>query len=86
MQDLENRVHELEKIIEDLLLDQHASRIAITTLSTSWNALAKQPGQLGKCYDEAVKSGAPIEFENSVREGYAEELHKRVIALLSKSQ
>ncbi|MFP2467675.1 hypothetical protein ACLEUK_06065 [Pseudescherichia vulneris] len=86
MPDLQKRIDELEKIIEELLLDQHAARIAITTMSTAWNALAQQPGVLGNSYDKAVKSAPPIEFENPVNEGYAEELHKRVIALLSKSE
>ncbi|AUU26436.1 hypothetical protein MC62_010845 [Citrobacter freundii] len=85
MTDLQKRIDELEKTIEELLLDQHAARIAITTISTAWNSLAKQPGMLGDSYDKAFKSASPVEFENPVNEGYAEELHKRVVALLSKS-
>ncbi|HCM9622709.1 MULTISPECIES: hypothetical protein [Enterobacter] len=85
MQDLEKRVSELETIVEDLLLDQHAARIAITTMSTAWNSLANKPGLLGDTYDTAVKATSPYKFDNPVNDGYAEQLHERVIALLSKS-
>lgn len=87
MPDLENRIDKLEKIIEDLRLDQHAARIAITTMSTVWNAvIEKQSGALGNHYDAAVNLAEPVEFESPVPEGYAEELHKRVVALLSKGK
>ena len=85
MQDIEKRVSELESIIEDLLLDQHAARIAITTMSSAWNALANKPGLLGDSYDTAAKATSAVKFDNPVNDGYAEKLHSRVIALLSKS-
>ncbi|HAT2743913.1 TPA: hypothetical protein I8372_001481 [Citrobacter farmeri] len=85
MQGLEKRIEELEKIVSDLLLEQHAARIAITVISSAWNAYAKQPGQLGISYDEAIKISSPIKFDSPVNEEYAEALHQKVVNLLSKS-
>ncbi|MDF1984892.1 hypothetical protein [Klebsiella pneumoniae] len=48
MSELEERIADLEGIVSDLQLSEHASRIAITILSSVVNSMSQTPGLLGK--------------------------------------
>lgn len=85
MVNTEERITFLEDQVATLQLHLHASRIAITILSTAYNSQLNQPGYLAHVYDEGIKQSKPIEFESPVPDGYAEELHAAVLSLLSKA-
>lgn len=63
-------------------LDAHASRIAITVLSTALNSLVDKDTSLGDLYLEGIAQGAKIEFDHPVPEGYQDKLDQEVAALL----
>ncbi|CAM7251238.1 hypothetical protein [Enterobacter cloacae] len=84
MTDLNERVENLEEVIDELALDLHASKVAITILSTTLNSMGKEPGLLANSFLEARKIAPPIEFENPTQEGYEEKLIEKVATLLSK--
>lgn len=86
MSDLEERIADLEGIVRDLQISEHASRIAITILSSVLNNFSNSPGLLAKSYAEGADKGGPLEFDLPVPEGYEEELHRRVLLLLSKRE
>nr|EKX5123079.1 hypothetical protein [Klebsiella pneumoniae] len=46
MSELEERIADLEGIVSDLQLSEHASRIAITILSSVVNSMSQTPGLL----------------------------------------
>ncbi|WP_336228036.1 MULTISPECIES: hypothetical protein [Enterobacter] len=84
MTDLNERVENLEEVIDEFALELHASKVAITILSTALNSMGKEPGLLANSFLEARKSAPPIEFEHPTQEGYEEKLIEKVLALLSK--
>ncbi|HHG1482923.1 TPA: hypothetical protein ACPUNM_000628 [Klebsiella pneumoniae] len=83
MSDIEERIADLEGIVSDLQISEHASRIAITILSSVVNNFSNSPGLLAQGYAEAAEKSGPLEFDFPTPEGYEEELHRRVISLLS---
>lgn len=85
MVNTEERIKLLEEQISTLQLNLHASRIAITILSTAYNKQLNKPGYLAHIFDEGVKQAKPVEFDSPVPDGYAEELHATVLSLLSKA-
>ncbi|WP_368533056.1 hypothetical protein [Enterobacter hormaechei] len=85
MTDLNERVENLEEVIDEFALELHASKVAITILSTTLNSMGKEPGLLAKAFLEARESSPPIEFEHPTQEGYEEKLIEKVVALLSKA-
>ena len=84
MSDLEKRIKDLEEMIEDLQLDQHASRVAISVLSTAANSLANQKDSLGDVFFEAVSKAGPIKYESPVAADYEDKLNAKVASLLGK--
>lgn len=85
MSDLNKRVENIEEVINDLSLELHASKVAITILSTTLNSLGKEPGLLAKSFENARKSAPPIEFKHPAQEGYEEKLTEKILALLSRA-
>ncbi|WHP32828.1 hypothetical protein QMG90_07985 [Trabulsiella odontotermitis] len=86
MSELEMRIKDLEDNIDQLNIDLHASRIAITILTTCFNSMAKEPGLLAKGYEKAMKEARPIKFDYPAPEGYEEQLHQKVMLLLSSTE
>ncbi|HHV4703503.1 TPA: hypothetical protein ACUI2G_001912 [Klebsiella pneumoniae] len=86
MSELEERIADLEGIVSNLQLSEHASRIAITILSSVVNSMSQTPGLLAQSYADAAAKAGPIEFDFPTPEGYEELLHQRVLSLLSKSE
>ncbi|VDR28563.1 Uncharacterised protein [Raoultella terrigena] len=86
MSELEERIAQLEKIVSELQLSEHASRIAITILSSVVNSVSHAPGLLAKSYDDAATKAGPISFDFPTPEGYKEKLHQQVLSLLSKNE
>jgi aspartokinase len=86
MSDLEARIENLEECIDDLQIDLHASKVAITILSTVINGMSQEPGLLAQAFEEGRKAAPPVEFTHPVPDGYEEKLNDRIIALLSKAE
>lgn len=84
MTDLNERVENIEEVIDEMALELHAAKVAITILSTTLNSMGKEPGLLAKSFAEARKNARPIEFEHPSQEGYEEKLVEKVLTLLSK--
>lgn len=84
MKDLNERVENLEEVIDEMALELHASKVAITVLSTAFNSMSRDPGLLAKAFEESRKSAPPVEFEHPAQEGYEEKLVEKVLALLSR--
>lgn len=84
MTDLNERVENLEELIDEFALDLHASNVAITILSTALNSMGKEPGLLANSFLEARKSAPQINFKHPTQEGYEEKLIEKVVDLLSK--
>lgn len=82
MSDAEQKISHLEHIIEKMLLDAHASRIAIAVLSTAVSSLAGKDTKLGDLYLESVAQGDKIEFDHPVPDGYRAKLDEKIVALL----
>ncbi|QUG75985.1 hypothetical protein GKQ23_13695 [Erwinia sp. E602] len=82
MSDLEERVAFLEVALEDVHLSLHASRVAITILSTCINAQGGDREMLKKAFLEGSSKASPIKFEFPVEEGYEEKLKSRILELL----
>ncbi|EHK0945476.1 hypothetical protein [Citrobacter farmeri] len=86
MTDLNERVEILEKSIDDLALDLHASQVAINVLSTVINSMSSEPGLLEKSYEQTKSSAPLVRFNHPVQEGYEEELTRRILGLLSTTE
>ncbi|HCD2002718.1 hypothetical protein [Citrobacter farmeri] len=86
MTDLNERVEILEKSIDDLTLDLHASQVAINVLSTVINSMSSEPGLLEKSYEQTKSSAPLVRFNHPVQEGYEEELTRRILGLLSTTE
>lgn len=84
MPDINERVEILEKLIRELSLDLHASRIAITVLSNVVNNASSDPGLLVSSYDQGQNSAPIVAHNHPSDDGYEELLKQKVLALLSK--
>ncbi|WP_313390238.1 hypothetical protein [Leclercia sp.] len=84
MTNLNERVENLEEVIDEMALELHASKIAIVVLSTTINSMVKEPGLLAKSFAKVRKNAPPIEFDHPSQEGYEEKLVEKVLALLSR--
>jgi hypothetical protein len=85
MSELEQKVEALEDCIKELQLDAHASRIAITVLSSAINSVSGKQGHLANIYEEGIKATGPTDFDHPVDDGYETKLNEKVIALLAKA-
>lgn len=83
MTDLNERIGNLEKAIDELTLDLHASQVAISVLSTVINSMGSDPGLLEKSLEQTRSSAPLVRFNHPAQEGYEEELTKRLLGLLS---
>ena len=86
MTDLNERVEILEKAIDDLTLDLHASQVAINVLSTVISSMSSEPGMLEKSYEQTKSSAHLVRFNHPLQEGYEEELTRRILGLLSTTE
>ncbi|MED5757816.1 hypothetical protein VZ191_05465 [Enterobacter roggenkampii] len=86
MSDLEQKIARLEDIIENMQLEDHASRVAIAVLSTALNGLVGNDTKLGDLYLEGIAKAGHIEFDHPVPDGYRVKLDEKVAALLGKQQ
>ncbi|EDH6013317.1 hypothetical protein JGS89_000130 [Salmonella enterica] len=86
MTDLNERIENLEEIIDELSIDLHASKVAITVLSTVINRMSNEPGLLAKSFIEARKVAPPVVFDKPVQEGYEELLTEKILSLLSRTE
>lgn len=85
MADLNERVEILEKNLDDLRLDLHASKIAISVLSTVINSMSAEPGVLERSYAQAKNSGPIVKFNHPVEEGYEDKLTERILNIISST-
>ncbi|WP_368544901.1 hypothetical protein [Enterobacter soli] len=86
MTDINERVEHLEKTIDELQLEVHASRLAITILYKMIDKQIDDPAQALNP-DEQEKSSAPlVKFNHPEQEEYEEKLTQRVLALLTRSE
>ncbi|MCK0554476.1 hypothetical protein KFO32_15610 [Pantoea ananatis] len=82
MTDSTERVSELERNIEEIQLDLHAARVAITILSS---AICSMTGNRNTLVDGAIKgleSAPDNELDHPVPDGYHEKLKAKILALL----
>ncbi|WP_058973800.1 hypothetical protein [Type-D symbiont of Plautia stali] len=86
MADINERIGIVEQAINDLHLDLYASKVAITVLSSVIDKMGGDPGLLANSY-EPEKSSAPlVKFNHPGQEDNADEIRKRVLALLSNPE
>jgi len=85
MADLNERVEILERNLDDLSLDLHASKIAISVLSNVINSMSAEPGVLERSYDQTKSSGPLVKFNHPVEEGYEDKLTERILNILSST-
>lgn len=85
MSDFEKRIADLEDQQNEMYLDLHAASVAITILSTAFNATASEPGLLAKAYEDGVATHKANEIEPDADNDYMDKLNEKVLALLSKS-
>lgn len=85
MTDLNERVETLERTIDELRIDLHASQIAITVLSSVINKMNGEPGLLSSSYEQEKSSAPLVKFNHPEQEGYEDKVTERVLALLAKS-
>lgn len=85
MTDFDKRLEIIEEVIEEFALELHASKVAITILSTTLNKMGKEPGLLANSFLKSRENAPPTEFKYPVTEGYEEKLIEKVLALLSKT-
>lgn len=85
MTDLNERVETLEQTINELQIDLHASKIAITVLSSVINNMSGNPSLLSTSYEEEKSSAPLVKFNHPEQEGYEDKVTERVLALLAKS-
>jgi len=85
MTDLNERVETLERTIDELRLDLHASQIAITVLSSVINKINGEPGFLSSSFEQEKSSAPLVKFNHPEQEGYEDKVTERVLALLTKS-
>ncbi|ELO0858376.1 TPA: hypothetical protein ACNVAS_000614 [Citrobacter amalonaticus] len=86
MADVNERIEILEKNLNDLSLDLHASKVAINVLSTVINTLSGEPGLLERSYEQTRSSAPLVKFNHPVEEGYEDKLTERILNLLSTTQ
>ncbi|WP_034946119.1 hypothetical protein [Erwinia oleae] len=84
MSDLKSQIANLESNQDDIYLELHALRVAVTVLSTTINSMNGEPGLLGDVYVTESEKQGKIDFEGHVPDDYQERLIKKVAALLSK--
>lgn len=84
MTDLEQRISNLEDNVDELSLELHASRVAITILSTVCNSLGGEQGNIAKAFEEGMAQRGKIDFDFVAPEGYQEKLVERISNLLCK--
>lgn len=84
MSNTEQRISDLEMMVEELQIDLHASKVAITALSTVINSMCGEPGALGKAIQAAIDHKGTIDFDREVPDGYQEKFTKKVTSLLAK--
>ena len=82
MADLNERVEILERNLDDLRLDLHASKIAISVLSTVINSMSAEPEYLERSYDSSQKFWSFVKFNHPVEEGYEDKLTERILNIL----
>ncbi|MGK3131116.1 hypothetical protein ACCW76_18145 [Pantoea sp. C8B4] len=86
MADINERIGILEQTINDLQLDLYISKVAITVLSSVIEKMGGEPGLLTNSY-EPEKSSAPlVKFNHPGQEDNADDIRKRVLALLSNPE
>lgn len=86
MADLNERIEILERTLDDMNLDLHASKVAINVLSTVINSMSGEPGLLERSYEQTRSSAPLVKFNHPVQEGYEEKLTERIVNLLSFPQ
>ncbi|WP_313051806.1 hypothetical protein [Atlantibacter hermannii] len=86
MSESEQKIIELEKKIEEMQLDQHASRIAIAVLATAMNGLVNNNEHLGDLYLAGIAESGSNEFDLPIPDGYADALNSKVASLLGVKQ
>ncbi|TNV14918.1 hypothetical protein FH968_20555 [Buttiauxella sp. B2] len=84
MSGLEQKIDELQLCIKELQLDAHASRIAITVLSSALNSISGKPGHLAEVIEDGMALSGPMQFDFPVEKDYETKLNAKVLALLSK--
>ncbi|EGT4255489.1 hypothetical protein D8W73_15670 [Citrobacter amalonaticus] len=86
MADLNERIEILERTLDDMNLDLHASKVAINVLSTVITSMSGEPGLLERSYEQTRSSAPLVKFNHPVQEGYEEKLTERIVNLLSFPQ
>ncbi|HGM5299736.1 MULTISPECIES: hypothetical protein [Serratia] len=83
MSSFEERLAALEESNNDLKLQLHAAKVAITTLSVCMNGLAGDKGALASAFEEGMKAPHWQNFETDEERRYQEELTKQILPLLA---
>lgn len=86
MADLKERIEILEKNLEVLNLELHASKVAINVLSTVINTMSDEPGLIERSYEQTRSSAPLVKFNHPVEDGYEDKLSERILDLLSSTQ
>ncbi|HHA2045849.1 TPA: hypothetical protein ACOEBL_001117 [Enterobacter cloacae] len=81
---IEESIEDLYVKIEELHLELHAARVAITVLSSALNGICGKPGHLAEVVEEGMSQAGPLHFDFPVEDGYEAKLNTKVLALLSK--
>ncbi|HBM2590218.1 hypothetical protein QU609_20135 [Enterobacter hormaechei subsp. hoffmannii] len=84
MTDLNDRIDNLETIVDDLQLELHAAKSAIVVLSSIIDSMGQKPGMISANFEEAIKSAPELEFDHPASDGYKEQLYAKILTLLGK--
>lgn len=82
MNNLEQRISDLELENDDLKLEIHAIRVAMTVLSTAFNGVAGQQGMLADAFKKGMESKGRVEFTFKTSEDYQDKLTAKILELL----
>ncbi|WP_145957310.1 hypothetical protein [Serratia marcescens] len=85
MSSLEERLAALEESNNDLKLQIHAAKVAITTLSVCLNGMAGDKGALASAFEKGMEAPHWQNFETDDERRYQEELTKQILPLLAAS-